>query len=453
MVNNEVLFLHHTHAHTYGAEASKHTHTLQIGAKMDELISCIEKCEGKTMKPNDIKEVFMYVKNYCKNSKAAAAESAKYETCVLDLRTKSFVASDDITQKKLKQDDPTCLLKAYNLLKEYVGTVPQVFVRDSKGWIYVGGSENFLTVSKMPGSGVKRKAELEKAILSVAKKMKLPNYDTGPTVTAKISLEEGGNYFTKYQINNFESVKYYAHAHTFLYNENLCDILDLSTGKKIRMNFDGLKKCGSLLSVKYFIGDFEVVLNEISQDNWKHTVQYLVDSEPKSIFLENRKGTRGAESDNLSACITREIGSYLEEDKISLLIKDMDDKEVCRIIPHRHLISLTPKRRRGKWEYVLPDHRYFVKFSVRGKETEPVLLDSIYAFKCLGHQTLARAFSDTFKIYLCHVNGTRIYVKCRNGKAIHGVYHLKRLIMNLFVTPPVFVGCRDDAGAILLSSS
>ena len=86
---------------------------------MDELIPCIEKCEGKTMKPKDIKEVFMYVKNCCTYSKAAAAESAKYETCVLDLRTKSFVASEDITQKKLKQDDPTGLLNAYDLLKEY----------------------------------------------------------------------------------------------------------------------------------------------------------------------------------------------------------------------------------------------------------------------------------------------------------------------------------------------
>ena len=55
----------------------------------------------------------------------------------------------------------------------------------------------------------------------------------------------------------------------------------------------------------------------------------------------------------------RTFGSYLEEDNISLLIKDMDEKEVCRIIPHKHLISLTPRKRRGQWEYVVPEHRYF----------------------------------------------------------------------------------------------
>ena len=404
------------------------------------------------MKPKDIKEVFMYVKNCCTYSKAAAAESAKYETCVLDLRTKSFVASEDITQKKLKQDDPTGLLNAYNLLKEYSSTIPQIFVRDSEGWVYVGGSENFLTASKIPGSGVKRKAEIEKAILSIAKKMKLPNYDTGPTVAAKILLEDGGIYSTKYQINNFESVKYYAHAQTLLYEEKLCDILDLSTGKKIRMNFAGLKECCSLMSVKYFIGDFEVALHKISQDSWKRRVKYLgVDSQPNSIFLENMKGTSSAESDNLSACITREIGSYLEEDNISLLIKDMDEKEVCRIIPHKHLIYLTPRKRRGQWEYVVPEHRYFVKFSVRGKETEPVLLDSIYAFKCLKFPFFPRLFSEFFKLYLCHVNGARIYVKCRNGNAIRTLLQLENWIRDLFVKPPVYVGCRDDEGAILLS--
>ena len=67
----------------------------------------------------------------------------------------------------------------------------------------------------------------------------------------------------------------------------MCDILDLSTGKKIRMNFAGLKECCSLMSVKYFIGDFEIALHEMSQDSWKRRVKYLgVDSQPNSIFLE-----------------------------------------------------------------------------------------------------------------------------------------------------------------------
>ena len=43
------------------------------------------------------------------------------------------------------------------------------------------------------------------------------------------------------------------------------------------------------------------------------------------------KGTSGAESDNLMH-VSREKFDYLEEDNISLLIKDMDEKEVCRII-------------------------------------------------------------------------------------------------------------------------
>ena len=99
------------------------------------------------MKPKDIKEVFMYVKNYCPYSRRAAAESAKYKSLVLDLRTKSFVSPTDITQPLqplFKQEEVTKLLEAYKILKEYASTVPQVFVRDSKGWVYVGGSENFI---------------------------------------------------------------------------------------------------------------------------------------------------------------------------------------------------------------------------------------------------------------------------------------------------------------------
>ena len=121
------------------------------------------------------------------------------------------------------------------------------------------------------------------------------------------------------------------------------------------MNFAGLKECCSLMSVKYFIGDFEIALHKISQDSWKRRVKYLgVDSQPNSIFLENMKGTSSAESDNLSACITRKIGSYLEEDNISLLIKDMDEKEVCRIIPHKHL-----KQKKTKGKFSLPLCRQF----------------------------------------------------------------------------------------------
>jgi len=114
---------------------------------MDALITCIENCKGNSSEPQDIQEVFMYVKNYCRFSKAAAAESAKYKTSVLDLRTKSFVSSTDITQPLLEQKDATKLLDAYKILKDYASTVPQVFVRDSGGWVYVGGSENFITAS------------------------------------------------------------------------------------------------------------------------------------------------------------------------------------------------------------------------------------------------------------------------------------------------------------------
>lgn len=114
---------------------------------MDGLIACIENCKGNPGEPKDIQEVFMYVKNYCRFSKAAAAESAKYKSLVLDLRTKCFVSPKNIKQPLIEQKEPKKLLDAYKILKDYASTVPQVFVRDSKGWVYVGGSENFITAS------------------------------------------------------------------------------------------------------------------------------------------------------------------------------------------------------------------------------------------------------------------------------------------------------------------
>ena len=114
---------------------------------MDALITCIENCKGNPGTPQDIQEVFMYVKNYCRFSKAAAAESAKYKSLVLDLRTKCFVSPENIRQPLIEQKEPTKLLESYIKLKEYASTVPQVFVRDSEGWVYVGGSENFITAS------------------------------------------------------------------------------------------------------------------------------------------------------------------------------------------------------------------------------------------------------------------------------------------------------------------
>ena len=122
--------------------------------QMDGLIACIENCKGNSSEPQDIQEVFMYVKNYCRFSKAAATESAKYKTLVLDLKTKCFVSPEDIKQPLLEQEEIKKLLDAYNkklldaykILKEYASTVPQVFVRDSGGWVYVGGSENFIAL-------------------------------------------------------------------------------------------------------------------------------------------------------------------------------------------------------------------------------------------------------------------------------------------------------------------
>lgn len=113
---------------------------------MDGLIACIENCEGKVGEPKDIQEVFMYVKNYCRFSKAAATKSAKYKTLVLDLKTKCFVSPENIRQPLIEQKETKKLLDAYKILKEYASTVPQVFVRDSEGWVYVGGSENFIAL-------------------------------------------------------------------------------------------------------------------------------------------------------------------------------------------------------------------------------------------------------------------------------------------------------------------
>ena len=133
------------------------------------------------------------------------------------------------------------------------------------------------------------------------------------------------------------------------------------------------------------------------------------------------KGTSSAESDNLSACITREIGSYLEEDNISLLIKDMDEKK-CVALSLTSILFISLQER-GEDNGNMLFQSIDMKFSVRGKETEPVLLDSIYAFKCLKFPFFPRLFSEFFKLYLCHVNGARItsnvvmvmqYARCFN---------------------------------------
>lgn len=111
---------------------------------MDDLIACIENCKGNSGEPEDIQEVFMYVKNYCPYSQRAATKSAKYKPLVLELRTKCFVSPENIKQPLIEQKEPKKLLDAYKILKDYASTVPQVFVRDSNGWVYVGGSENFI---------------------------------------------------------------------------------------------------------------------------------------------------------------------------------------------------------------------------------------------------------------------------------------------------------------------
>lgn len=91
-----------------------------------------------------IQRIFMYVKNYCRYSKRAAAEAVKY--CD-DVRCIDMVEQKPIDPISFEQIDGTVdvhLLQAFKM-KNYP-TVPQIFVYDTK-WKYVGGCKEFMAIA------------------------------------------------------------------------------------------------------------------------------------------------------------------------------------------------------------------------------------------------------------------------------------------------------------------
>lgn len=112
-----------------------------------ELVTCILSCKGQKSTFNDFKEVFMYVKNYCSISQNAAvyANNMLSVKCirVLDVLTGKYVLPTDLKQPQSVVPD-THLIQAYETLKKFASTVPQVFVLTSDGWRYIGGGSDFI---------------------------------------------------------------------------------------------------------------------------------------------------------------------------------------------------------------------------------------------------------------------------------------------------------------------
>lgn len=115
-----------------------------------ELLSCILSCKGQKKSFTDCKKIFMYVKNYCSHSEAAAKYAKTLlntkDIHVLDVLTNKYVSPDDLKQPTPPKPD-THLIQAYNTLKKYAKTVPQIFVLTSNGWSYVGGKSDFIGAS------------------------------------------------------------------------------------------------------------------------------------------------------------------------------------------------------------------------------------------------------------------------------------------------------------------
>lgn len=122
------------------------------------LYDAIGNCDGKKVSKSDYNMVFMYVKNWCPHSQNAAklAASNCNSVYVVDLETSKFVSPKDLHQPVNTQPSMVHhLIKKHKRLVDIgKNTVPQVFVKSSTGWKYVGGEDDYTAFTRLSSSSV-----------------------------------------------------------------------------------------------------------------------------------------------------------------------------------------------------------------------------------------------------------------------------------------------------------
>jgi glutaredoxin len=123
-----------------------------------KLYMAIGDCNGQMVKESDYNIVFMYVKNWCPHSQNAAklAASNCNSVYVVDLETSKFVSPNDLHQPVIVQPGMVhhLIQKRKHLLDIGKTTVPQVFVKSSTGWKYVGGETDYAAFTRLNSSSV-----------------------------------------------------------------------------------------------------------------------------------------------------------------------------------------------------------------------------------------------------------------------------------------------------------
>ena len=111
---------------------------------LPSIIAC--KYNGKTYNIVDYDMVFMYVKDYCGHSKAAAkmATENSERVFVFDVIHNRFVDPLDFNTKiDFQSPCVSQLIQAYTVSKLNTDTVPQIFIKVQGGWHWVGGNDDF----------------------------------------------------------------------------------------------------------------------------------------------------------------------------------------------------------------------------------------------------------------------------------------------------------------------
>ena len=109
-----------------------------------DLYHYMHTCNKQKCTDYEFNEVFMFVKNYCHFSKAAAELAdvlCPNKVRCLDLETQNYVLPTDLNDELKKDYMIPHYIQRFNQLG--FTKVPQIFVHGDDGWKYVGGSDDF----------------------------------------------------------------------------------------------------------------------------------------------------------------------------------------------------------------------------------------------------------------------------------------------------------------------
>lgn len=106
------------------------------------IIAC--KYNGKTYNIGNYTEVFMYVKDYCPHSKAAAKTAYGIcDTYCFEVQHNKFLDPATFEVMDVKNPVTPHIVQAYKCSGLNTDTVPQIFVKVHGGWHWVGGNVDF----------------------------------------------------------------------------------------------------------------------------------------------------------------------------------------------------------------------------------------------------------------------------------------------------------------------